>query len=209
MYCKNCGTEVKENSRFCANCGFDIVQGKVEKAKKMEDNTVKIQVKPYFSMSYKFLACLWQAIVWIIFISILVINLPLLWLVYPITFLYTLGIVGIYIAIKMLLEKKQYDDLEYNFYTTKVEYKDGFLNKEEKELKYKYVREVVMKQSVLERMCNLGTIRIYTNASNGINNSGKHNTTGKNGIHIHCVKNVREQYKTIREIIDKATEDEE
>ena len=58
-------------------------------------------------------------------------------------------------------------------------------------------------------MCNLGTIRIYTNASNGINNSGKHNTTGKNGIHIHCVKNVREQYKTIREIIDKATEDEE
>ena len=41
---------------------------------------------------------------------------------------------------------------------TKVEYKDGFLNKETKELKYKSIREIKMVQSVLERIFGIGYV---------------------------------------------------
>ena len=91
----------------------------------------------------------------------------------------------------------------------KVEYKDGFLNKEEKELKYKYVREVTMSQNILERLCCIGTIRIFTNASSGVYNGGNHGSMrGRNGIYIHCVDDVEEQYKIIKQIIDEGTPEE-
>ena len=109
----------------------------------------------------------------------------------------------------MVIGKKQYNNLEYNFYATKVEYVDGFLNKEEKELKYKHIREVTMTQSILERLCAIGTIRIFTNASSGdYGNNRNNNMNGRNGIYIHCVKNVQEQYKKIKEIIDEGTPEE-
>ena len=119
----------------------------------------------------------------------------------------TLGIIAIYIIIKMIFEKIQYDHYEYNFYNTKVEYIDGFLNKEEKELKYKYVREVTMNQNIIERLFKLGTIRIFTNASSGYNSAygGNNSMRNRNGIYIHCVTNVKEKYETIKEIIDKGT----
>ena len=115
-----------------------------------------------------------------------------------------------YVAIKLIFEKLQYDALEYNFYATKVEYKDGFLNKEEKELKYKYIREVTMNKSILERIFNIGTIRIFTNASSGTTYNSKHNKMyGKNGLAIHCIKDVKEQYQKIKNIIDEGTENED
>lgn len=202
MYCKNCGNELNSNALFCPNCGFNIKQGTLEKKEKIEDDTIRFQLKPRFSMSYKFLSSLGRALIGLLIICYFI-NLPILWTLVPGTFFITLLIVALYIIIKMLIDKKQYENLEFNFYYTKVEYKDGFLNKEEKEVKYKYVREVVMRQSVLERICNLGTIILYTSASSGIGGSGSHsNITRRNGIYIHCVKNVQEQYKKIKGIME-------
>ena len=96
----------------------------------------------------------------------------------------------------------QYNDLQYDFYATKIEYKD------EKELKYKYIREVTLNKSIIERMFNMGTIRLFTNASSGMVNSKNHKAAGKNGIYIHCVKDAQEQYKKIKEMIDEGTENE-
>ena len=206
MFCKNCGAEMNDTARFCPKCGYDRI-GEIQQNKKItEDNVIRFQLKPTFSHSYKFLSALWNAIVWIFFISVFIIRLPVLWVIYPPSFLITLVIVGIYIAIKMIIGKKQYNNLEYNFYATKVEYVDGFLNKEEKELKYKYIREVTMTQNILERLCAIGTIRIFTNASSGDYGNGRHNNMkGKNGIYIHCVKNVQEQYRAIKQIIDEGS----
>ena len=96
----------------------------------------------------------------------------------------------------------QYDNIRYDFYGNRVEYIDGFLNRERKELKYKYVREVTMSQNVLERLCGIGTIKISTNAFS-------HNSMrGMNGIFIHCVEDVEEQYKIIKQIIDEGTPEE-
>lgn len=202
MYCKNCGNELNSNALFCPNCGLNIKQGTLEKEEKIQDNTIKFQLKPRFSMSYKFLSSLGRALLGLLIICYFI-NLPMLWTLAPGTFFITLLIIALYIIIKMIVDKKQYENLEFNFYCTKVEYKDGFLNKEEKEVKYKYIREVVMRQNILERICNLGTIMLYTNASSGMAGSGSHsNITKKNGIYIHCVKNVQEQYKKIKDIIE-------
>ena len=208
MFCKKCGTEMKDDARFCPKCGYDT-QGKVDilKEEKKEDKEVKLQLKPTFKFLYKFLTTLGSAIVWVIIVS--------LW-IFPdfdevqdaVTFTKTIwGIIAIvfvlYIVIKMIIEKIQYSHYEYNFYNTKVEYIDGFLNKEEKELKYKHIREVALRQNIIQRMFNIGTIRVFTNATSGY----KGNNRNLNGLNIHCIENPQEQYKKVKELIDNESAD--
>lgn len=209
MFCKNCGAEMSDTAKFCPKCGTERAGGNEAKKEIVEDNEIKVQVKPKFNIPYKALTIVGRAILYMILICCWLTDLYELWVIYPITLLITIGVMLLYIVIKMAFEKMQYDDLEYNFYNTKVEYKDGFLNKEEKELKYKYVREVTMNQNILERLFNIGTIKIFTNASSGgYTVSRRHNMQGKNGIYIHCVENVKEQYETIKQIIDEGTPQE-
>ena len=209
MFCRNCGAEMSDTARFCPKCGNDRMGEQSVKEEIFEDNSIKFQLKPEFNIPYKLISNIWRAIIYVFFICLLFTSVYKLWFVYPSTLMITIVIMLIYIVGKMIFEKMQYDDLEYNFYTTKVEYKDGFLNKEEKELKYKYVREVTMSQNILERLCCIGTIRIFTNASSGVYNGGNHGSMrGRNGIYIHCVDDVEEQYKIIKQIIDEGTPEE-
>lgn len=207
MFCKKCGTEMSDTARFCPKCGNDRMGEMQQAREKVEDNQIKYQIKPEFSVPYKMVNFIWRAIIYMLFICYLLTDLYKLWFIYPISFMMTLGVMIIYVVVKMIFEKRQYDDLEYNFYATKVEYKDGFINKEEKELKYKYIREVTMSQNILERLCDIGTIRIFSNASSGGYSTYNRNDSMKerNGIYIHCVENVQEQYKTIKQIIDEGT----
>lgn len=210
MFCKNCGTEVSEEARFCPKCGTEISGEKIQKNNEIkEDGTVKFQLKPKFNWGYKFITVGALTLLWVIIIAFwLSESLVELLILFPTLPQIVIAIVAIYIVIKLIFEKLQYDALEYNFYTTKVEYKDGFLNKEEKELKYKYIREVPI-LNILERIFNIGTIRIFTNASSGTTYNSKHNNMyGKNGLGIHCIKNVKEQYQKVKELIDEGTPEE-
>lgn len=197
MFCKNCGTEMNDTARFCPKCGYDRTgEGAPAKREIVEDNRIRFQLKPKFNLPYKIITILRRSLLYLFIIYLFFFkSLRELWAMYPVTFLITIGIMLLYIVIKLILDKKQYDDLEYNFYATKVEYKDGFINKEEKELKYKYVREVAMHQNILERMFGIGTISIFTNAETGFGS----------GIYIHCVEDVQQQYQTIKQIIDDGT----
>lgn len=206
MFCKNCGAEINDDARFCPKCGSDK-QGETQAAKKkiVEDNQIKKQIKLEFNWPYKIITTVGTALVYLFIVFCYVLaDVPELLLVSPMISLIIIVVAVLYIVIKLVLGKMQYNDLEYNFYTTKVEYKDGFLNKEEKELKYKYIREVTMSQNIFERIFNIGTIRIFTNASSGNYGYGRnHNMKGKNGIFIHCVKNVKDEYNQVKEIIDE------
>ena len=64
-----------------------------------------------------------------------------------------------------------------------------------------------MSQNILERAFSIGKIKIYTNASSGVNTGYYNRTRGINGIYIHCVDNVQEQYRIIKQIIDEGTPD--
>ena len=92
----------------------------------------------------------------------------------------------------MSKNKKQYENYNYDFYRTKVIYRDSFLNVSEKEVKYKYIREVTMRQTFVQRFFNIGNIILFTNAETGYGN----------GIYVHNVENVSDIYKKIKTIID-------
>ena len=210
MFCRKCGAEMSDTARFCSKCGNDRVDEQIKRREEVENNHIIFQLKPEFSVLYQLLSNIGNAICCMFFICFVFIDLYKLWFMYPSTLIIiTTAIMGIYVIVKMIFGKMQHDNLEYNFYATKIEYKDGFLNKEEKEIKYKFIREVTMSQNLLERFCGLGTIKIFTNASIAEFGEENHNSMKViNGIYIHCVDNVQEQYRIIKEIIDEGTPEE-
>ncbi len=173
-----------------------------------EDNQIRLQVKPKYNIPYKLINTIIELFITLVLLGIYC-RLFIIWVKIPITILFTILICIIYAVVKMTIGKFQYDDLEYNFYSKKIIYRDGFLNKEEKELEYKNIRSVILSQNVLQRICNIGTIRLYTTASNAIYTEGSRNVgIGlRNGIYIHCVENVQDQYIKIKQIIDEGTQE--
>lgn len=206
MFCRKCGAEMSDTAKFCPKCGTatEHMQDKIEP---IEDNNIIISLKPKFHLVYQTLSAIGKAILIILIFLLYAYGDDYAIEVYMALIPIVAVIVVIYILGKLIFGKLQYNNLQFNFYKTKVEYIDGFLNKEQKELKYKSIREVTMTQNILERICGIGTIKIFTNASSGLyNNTSKHNTMrGKNGLHIHCIKDVAEQYKKIKQIIDEGT----
>ncbi len=214
MFCKKCGTEMNDDARFCPKCGYDTQTGKAQEGsnqKVVEDNEIKFQVKPKFHLGYKILTNMGRALLYILIFGFAFLGeiddynntdgeivATLLGII--------LGIMVVYVIIKLIFEKIQYNHYEYNFYNTKVEYIDGFLNKEQKELKYKHVREVALGQNIIQRLFNIGTIRIFTNASSGY--VGNNNSRSLNGLQIHCVQNPKEQYQKVKELIDAVSSGE-
>ena len=173
-----------------------------------EDNQIKLQIKPKYNIHYKLITTIGQFFITLIIVG-LYFRLFFIWTKWPITILFTMLIGIIYVVVKMTFGKFQYDDLEYNFYATKIQYKDGFLDKEEKELEYQYIREVYLNQNILEKLCNIGTIRLHTTAANAMYTGNSHNASMslRNGIYIHCVENVQEQYIKIKQIIDEGMQE--
>ena len=97
---------------------------------RVEDNNIIYQIKPEFNMLYKFLSNSWRAIIYLFLICFVFTHIYKLWFEYPVSLIITIFAMLIYVVVKMILENMQYDELEYNFYATKVEYTDGFINKE-------------------------------------------------------------------------------
>ena len=211
MFCKTCGKELNDDASFCNECGTPV--GQVSNVmsvnnsndRKKEDNVVRLEIKPTFIFPYQILKDIGNLIVWLFLIGLCVgINFIALFMYFPVFSIVTFTLI---LVIRLLFEKAQYNKITYRFLKTKVEYIDGFLNKEEKQLKYEHVREVTMSQNVLERLFGIGRIRLYTNASSAYNTGVNHKQTGKNGVDIHCVTNVREQYLAAKAILDELDED--
>ncbi len=196
MFCEKCGNKLDEDAVFCTKCGAKV--GEITnnlKTEKKDDNEIKLSVKPKFKFAYLTLPSL---IIWLILIALFAgtieaaeaetgvfgVGLTIGGIAY--------AIILAIIAIKVAVQKKQYNHLRYDFYETKVIFEDSFLNLSQKEVKYKHIREVTMRQSFIQRWFNIGNIILYTNAETGIDN----------GISITNVENVHEIYKKIKEILN-------
>ena len=193
MFCEKCGTQLPDTALFCTNCGTNVstISATNQPTEKVIDTDVQLQVKPTFNFGYMLLPSLIIGIV-----VILIFTLSFLAISPKVGFIMGLiscGIWGVIIGIKTIINKKKYDHFSYDFYQTKVIYKDSFLNVSEKEVKYKYIREVTMRQTFIQRFFNLGNIILYTNAETGFGN----------GINIINVENIAEVYQKIKSIIDE------
>lgn len=190
MFCQKCGTKLPDDVLFCTNCGASINGGEPKTKEKVADNDVQLNVKPTFKLGYMVLPYIVTYIILVVCMA-----LPLIAMNVGVAGVIAVGILVVMafiFAIASFFTKKQYANYSYDFYKTKVTYRDSFLNLSEKEVKYKYIREVTMRQTVFQRMFNIGTIILFTNAETGIGN----------GISIVNVENVQEVYKNIKKVID-------
>jgi len=191
MFCERCGTQLPDTAEFCTNCGTSIARGgRRPTAEKIPDTEIQLRVQPSFKFAYMVLP---SAIVFGIFILFFSLMMGMISAGVGFgVFLVSTLIMVIILGIKTALNKKQYDSFCYDFYKTKVIYRDSFLNLSEKEVKYKYIREVTMRQTFIQRYFNIGNIILFTNAETGYGN----------GIYIMNVENVQDVYRDIKSVID-------
>ena len=198
MFCEKCGTKLNMDDAFCYNCGNPIKLNE----KSNIDNKVVYTIKPQFNLAYQIFKILEYGILTFI---LLLIFLDCFFTFAQSNILLVVAISFIIALLVLIITKKQYDNLEYKFYADKMEYTDSFINKENKELKYKNIKEIIMRQNILERIFGIGTIIIATSASSGYASRRSHYTMrNRNGIYVHCVKNIHTDYQNIKNLIDKA-----
>ncbi|MEJ2701688.1 MAG: PH domain-containing protein, partial [Sedimentisphaerales bacterium] len=58
--------------------------------------------------------------------------------------------------------KRTVDKTEYRFYADRLEYAEGFWTAEQKSIKYSDVKEVSLRQGVIQRKYGLGTLHLST-----------------------------------------------
>lgn len=106
-------------------------------------------------------------------------------------------IVDIFLVLKLIFhivfQTIQYKYINYYFYENYMVYEDDFLNQHRKNIEYSNIKEVEIRRTIIDRILGYGVIVIYTNAENKINN----------GLVIYALKNPRESYDIIDEIIHK------
>lgn len=207
MFCINCGTEMSDDARFCHKCGYDRMEEiKLVKRKRIiEDNQVKYTIIPKFNLKYYLLVTLIE--ISFIFLLFLFPIFGQTIFYYPIEIVLSIiiCIIVAYVLIRLVCIKNKYHGIEYNFYLTKIEYKTNDLNKVEKNLKYSSIVGIRIYQNILERLCHIGSIHIYTNV---YDRNTRRKRLNRSDIFIHCVEDVQNQYQIIKKIIEESSPEE-
>lgn len=192
MFCEKCGNKVDDNSKFCEKCGNKLNNhnSSNESIESIDDDTIQLSVTPTYKWSYMSMSYIIT-----FFILILVLAIPLLFqsiilTIFAVLVLFMLF--GLIIGVSSAFTRRQYNAYEYNFYKTKLIFKDTFLDLAEKEIKYKYIREITLRQTFFQRFFNLGHITLYTNAESG----------SSNGITLMNIENPYDVYKQLKVLID-------
>lgn len=100
---------------------------------------------------------------------------------------------GVKLAIHIILQKKQYENISYKFYETYMVYEDIFLNQHKKNILYSNVKEVEIRRTIWDRITGYGVVIIYTNAENKRNN----------GLVVYALKNPDKFYEFIDGVINR------
>lgn len=154
----------------------------------MEKKEPKLVVKSEYNYLYEFLdrnGLTTVILLILLFISIKAQIIP--------QYLIMVGMYVVFLILSTIYNKLKYNANVYKFYDDKIIYKDSFINKETKRIKYSDIKEVRVNQMFLQIPFRLGTIVISTN-------SGKF---FDNGILIFGVKNLNETYQKIDDILEE------
>ena len=131
MFCERCGTQLPDTAEFCTNCGTSIARGgKKPTAEKIPDTEIRLRVQPSFKFGYMVLPSLIIYGIIILIFSLIMGTISAG--VGLVVFLVCFVILALILGIKTALNKKQYDSFCYDFYKTKVIYRDSFLNLSER-----------------------------------------------------------------------------
>jgi|SaaInlStandDraft_1057018.scaffolds.fasta_scaffold127615_2 membrane protein YdbS with pleckstrin-like domain len=199
MFCKQCGTEVEDDAKFCSNCGFSFTP-----KKKVNSKKVLFSAKPVFIPWVTALSVLPLQLFFTVWaggffggfslfgIKALGLDIPL-W--FPFVFFACLAFFGIPF-LTYYAKKKTYAKTEYKFYSDRLEYAEGFWTAENKSIKYKNITEANFRKGVIQKKYGLGTIILSTPAA------GFQHGRARSGIAILDIENTEDIYNKIKDLID-------
>lgn len=205
MFCSQCGNEMSDDAKFCANCGASATGTKVTQAEEADTGEPSLVLRPQF-------------VGWVAALS--VVPLQLFFTVWGAGFLGGFSMVGVkalnlslppgstfiffgclfFFGIPLFaytVKKKTYAQTEYRFFKDRLEYAEGFWNAENKTIKYDKITETGMRRGIIQRQYGLGSIFLSTPAT------GFHQGKASSGIKIRDVKQPEKVYEAVEKLIAK------
>jgi uncharacterized membrane protein YdbT with pleckstrin-like domain len=104
-------------------------------------------------------------------------------------------------------KKLNYGRTEYRFFNDRLEFEEGFFSRNHKVVKFRDVKEVTLREGILQRSVGLGTIYLATLATG----SGPRNNpffsmgfgnVSASGIAVRDVQNPADVYARVRKLVD-------
>lgn len=205
MYCNNCGQKAAKNAKVCQGCGTSLTRNAT--ASKQEPDTGKptLVLRPVFIgwaaalsvLPIQIFMTLWGAgfLGGFSMLGLKELNLPLpSWVIFAIFgCLFFFGIpLLVYFA-----RKKTYAKTEYKFHKDRLEYVEGFWTAEKKTVKYDKITETAMREGVIQKKYELGTIFLSTPAT------GFNQGQATSGIKIQDIKYPTKIYEAVQHCIGK------
>ena len=116
-------------------------------------------------------------------------------------YLVVISVIFIFMIVYYFLDKKQLKKIKYNFYSHKFEYINKFWGTYMKEMRYNDIETIFIKQNPIQKIFNIGTIKLITKMSRLIRNRNGWDVV-KEHFSINNIKNVENEYEKIMEIVD-------
>jgi membrane protein YdbS with pleckstrin-like domain len=204
MFCKNCGSKLDEQAKFCSSCGTAVsVDGGAPRVKAQEAKLM-LSTKPVFVPLVVLLTIVPLQLfftVWagLFFGGFAKMGMEFFKIVTPdwVPFVLCGSIVFFGFPFVFYLVKKiTYMRTTYNFYSDRLEYSEGFWTSENKVIKYKNVTEINLRNGIMQKMFNLGTIILSTPATGGVRGRAI------SGIKLADLKNSEAIYNELLKILD-------
>jgi len=104
-------------------------------------------------------------------------------------------------------KKLNYARTEYKFSEDKLEFEEGFFNVTEKVIKFRDVKEVTLRKNIFQRMYDLGTIYLATDATGSSTRTNVFSALGfgnisASGVGVCDIPNPDETFERVRRIVD-------
>jgi len=103
-------------------------------------------------------------------------------------------------------KKLNYARTEYKFSDDRLEFEEGFFNVTEKVIKFRDVKEVTLRKNFFQRMYDLGTVYLATDATGScrpnIFNALGFGNVSASGIGVVDIPNPDETFERVRRIVD-------
>jgi hypothetical protein len=214
MYCPKCGSNIGDEAKFCPQCGtLQSCESKrtatavkePEPAYQVDHSTPLLVLKPVFIpwvtiagiIPLQIFMTLWGGGFFggfsMFIVGALGLNLPAWFTFVFFGALFFFGFpILMYVAGKRTTTKT-----EYRFYPDHLEYAEGFWTAEQKSIKYSDIKEVSMRQGIVQRKHGLGTLHLSTASGSAV--AAGHR--GFSGILLHNIPNVEEVYQKAKEFV--------
>ncbi len=163
--CPECYRENPQDSKYCNKCGT-ILLGKIEEYQANDDLVMVLKPKyitkitvlrllPVILLS-GFLLAMFPVLIVLTIESIGDIWFPTEVMI--LTLLFSFLIFGITIFLPAYVQKKTYQNIVYRIYQDRVDFDKGSFTVEENTIRFKDVKEVILRQGYLQKKVGLGTI---------------------------------------------------